>query len=90
MLNRQTLSQSRNRYEFGGSIKWNITRYEYPRTYAFKEQTLGAQCLRIQRCRNLYPMGRMKTTAISATNFMAMFLVSYNHRSIISVSATAG
>ena len=61
-LNRQTPITDRHRYEFGGSIKWDITqdlniqgRMRYERGEERWQHNLYASSIA-----NLYPMGRMK------------------------------
>lgn len=93
MLNRQTPESDRNRYEFGGSIKWDITpdwnvqgRMRYERGEEHFVHNAYASSVG-----NLYPMGRMKDNRYFSDQLYGDFLVSYNHTfNDISVSATAG
>lgn len=81
MLNRQTPISERNRYEFGGSIKWDITadlniqgRMRYERgedhfTHNAYASSVG----------DLYPMGRMKDNRYFSDQLYGDVLVNYNH-----------
>ncbi len=93
MLNRQTPITDRNRYEFGGSIKWNITpdlniqgRMRYERGEEHWVHNAYASSVG-----NLYPMGRMKDNRYFSDQLYGDVLVSYNHTfNDFSLSATAG
>lgn len=81
MLNRQTPITDRNRYEFGGSIKWNITpdlniqgRMRYERGEEHWVHNAYASSVG-----NLYPMGRMKDNRYFSDQLYGDVLVSYNH-----------
>ncbi len=93
MLNRQTPISERNRYEFGGSIKWNITadlniqgRMRYERgedhfTHNAYASSVG----------DLYPMGRMKDNRYFSDQLYGDVLVNYNHTwGDWALTATAG
>ena len=81
VLNRQTPITNRNRYEFGGSVKWDITpdlniqgRMRYERgeehwVHNFYASSTG----------NLYPMGRMKDNRYFSDQLYGDVLVNYNH-----------
>lgn len=93
MLNRQTPITDRNRYEFGGSIKWDITpdlniqgRMRYERGEEHWVHNAYASSVG-----NLYPMGRMKDNRYFSDQLYGDVLVSYNHTfNDFSLSATAG
>ena len=93
MLNRQTPISERNRYEFGGSIKWEITadlniqgRMRYERgedhfTHNAYASSVG----------DLYPMGRMKDNRYFSDQLYGDVLVNYNHTwGDWALTATAG
>ena len=93
MLNRQTPISERNRYEFGGSIKWDITadlniqgRMRYERgedhfTHIAYASSVG----------DLYPMGRMKDNRYFSDQLYGDVLVNYNHTwGDWALTATAG
>ena len=93
MLNRQTPISERNRYEFGGSIKWDITadlniqgRMRYERgedhfTHNAYASSVG----------DLYPMGRMKDNRYFSDQLYGDVLVNYNHTwGDWALTATAG
>ena len=85
------LSPTVNRYEFGGSIKWNITPdLNIQRTYALRRgRTLDTQCLRIQR-RNFIRWDAWKTTRYFSDQLYGDVLVSYTIHSMIFSITTAG
>lgn len=93
MLNRQTPVSDRNRYEFGGNIKWDITsdlniqgRMRYERGEENFVHNAYASSVG-----NLYPMGRMKNNRYFSDQLYGDFLISYNHKfNEVSLSATAG
>lgn len=93
MLNRQIPITDRNRYEFGGSIKWDITpdlniqgRMRYERGEEHWVHNAYASSVG-----NLYPMGRMKDNRYFSDQLYGDVLVSYNHTfNDFSLSATAG
>lgn len=93
MLNRMTPITDRNRYEFGGNVKWDITpdlniqgRMRYERgdehfVHNAYSSSVG----------DLYPMGRMKDNRYFSEQLYGDFLISYNHTfNEFSVSATGG
>lgn len=93
MLNRQTPISERNRYEFGGSIKWDITadlniqgRMRYERgedhfTHNAYASSVG----------DIYPMGRMKDNRYFSDQLYGDVLVNYNHTwGDWALTATAG
>lgn len=92
-LNRQTPITDRNRYEFGGSVKWEITndlniqgRMRYERGEEHYVHNLYASSIA-----NLYPMGRMKDNRYFSDQLYGDVLVSYKHTfNDIFVSVTAG
>lgn len=81
MLHRQTPISNRNRYEFGGSIKWDITpdvniqgRMRYERG---EEQFIhNAYASSVG---NLYKMGRMENNRYFSDQLYGDVLVNYNH-----------
>lgn len=93
MLHRQTPISNRNRYEFGGSIKWDITpdvniqgRMRYERG---EEQFIhNAYASSVG---NLYNMGRMKNNRYFSDQLYGDVLVNYNHTwGDWALTATAG
>lgn len=93
MLNRQTPISKRNRYEFGGSIKWDITpdlniqgRMRYERG---EEQFIhNAYASSVG---NFYKMGRMKNNRYFSDQLYGDVLVNYNHTwGDWALTATAG
>lgn len=93
MLHRQTPISKRNRYEFGGSIKWDITpdlniqgRMRYERG---EEQFIhNAYASSVG---NLYKMGRMKNNRYFSDQLYGDVLVNYNHTwGDWALTATAG
>lgn len=93
MLHRQTPISNRNRYEFGGSIKWDITpdvniqgRMRYERG---EEQFIHN--LYASSVGNLYKMGRMKNNRYFSDQLYGDVLVNYNHTwGDWALTATAG
>lgn len=93
MLNRQVPVTDRNRYEFGGNVKWDIT----------KDLNVGGR-MRYERgdehyVRNQYAssvgdrntMGSMLDERYFSSQFYGDLLASYNHTfNVLSVSVTAG
>lgn len=93
MLNRQVPVTDRNRYEFGGNVKWDIT----------KDLNVGGR-MRYERgdehyVRNQYAssvgdrntMGSMLDERYFSSQFYGDLLASYNHKfNDLSVSVTAG
>lgn len=78
-LNRQTPITDRNRYEFGGSVKWDITddlniqgRMRYERGEEHFVHNLYASSIA-----NLYPMGRMRDNRYFSDQLYGDVLVSY-------------
>ncbi len=93
MLHRQTPISKRNRYEFGGSIKWDITpdvniqgRMRYERG---EEQFIhNAYASSVG---NLYKMGRMNNNRYFSDQLYGDVLVNYNHTwGDWALTATAG
>lgn len=93
MLHRQTPISNRNRYEFGGSIKWDITpdvniqgRMRYERGEEQYTHNLYASSVG-----NYYPMGRMKNNRFFSDQLYGDVLVNYNHTwGDWALTATAG
>lgn len=93
MLHRQTPISNRNRYEFGGSIKWDITpdvniqgRMRYERGEEQYTHNLYASSVG-----NYYPMGRMKNNRYFSDQLYGDVLVNYNHTwGNWALTATAG
>lgn len=93
MLHRQTPISNRNRYEFGGSIKWDITpdvniqgRMRYERGEEQYTHNLYASSVG-----NYYPMGRMKNNRYFSDQLYGDVLVNYNHTwGDWALTATAG
>ena len=93
MLNRQTPISERNRYEFGGSIKWDITpdiniqgrmRYERGEDHFIHNAYASS-------VGDLYPMGRMKDNRYFSDQLYGDVLVNYNHTwGDWALTATAG
>lgn len=92
-LNRQTPISTRNRYEFGGSIKWDITpdinvqgRMRYERGDEHFVHNAYASSIG-----NLYPMGRMKDNRYFSDQLYGDLLATYTHTfNDWSVTATVG
>lgn len=93
MLNRQTPITDRNRYEFGGSVKWDITdnlniqgRMRYERGEEHFVHNLYASSIA-----DKYPMGRMKDNRYFSDQLYGDVLVSYSNTfGDFFISATAG
>ena len=93
MLHRQTPISNRNRYEFGGSVKWDITpdvniqgRMRYERGEEQYIHNLYASSVG-----NLYKMGRMKNNRFFSDQLYGDVLVNYNHTwGDWALTATAG
>ncbi|MCP9612540.1 SusC/RagA family TonB-linked outer membrane protein [Coprobacter tertius] len=93
VLNRMTPISDRNRYEFGGSVTWDITkdlniggRLKYEKGDEHFVHNAYASSVG-----NLYPMGRMKDNRSSSEQLYGDVLVNYSHKfNEISLSATAG
>ena len=93
MLHRQTPISNRNRYEFGGSVKWDITpdvniqgRMRYERGEEQYTHNLYASSVG-----NYYPMGRMKNNRYFSDQLYGDVLVNYNHTwGDWALTATAG
>lgn len=93
VLNRQTPRSTRNRYEFGGSIKWDITadlniqgRMRYERGDEHFVHNAYASSVG-----DLYPMGRMKDNRYFSDQLYGDVLVNYNHTwGDWALTATAG
>ena len=93
MLNRQTPISERNRYEFGGSVKWDITadlniqgrmRYERGEDHFIHNAYASS-------VGDLYPMGRMKDNRYFSDQLYGDVLVNYNHTwGDWALTATAG
>ena len=92
-LKRQTPISERNRYEFGGSVKWDITpdlniqgRMRYERGEEHFIHNAYASSIG-----NLYPMGRMKDNRYFSDQLYGDVLLSYNHTwNDWGLTATAG
>ncbi len=93
MLNRQTPISERNRYEFGGSVKWEITpdlniqgRMRYERGDEHFIHNAYASSVG-----DLYPMGRMKDNRYFSDQLYGDVLVNYSHTwGDWALTATAG
>ena len=93
VLNRQTPVSERNRYEFGGSIKWDITpdlniqgRMRYERGEEHFVHNAYASSVG-----DLYPMGRMKDNRYFSDQLYGDVLINYNHTwNDWALTATAG
>lgn len=94
VLNRQTPISDRNRYEFGGSIRYDIIddlyvqgRLRYERGEEHFVHNAYASSVG-----NLYPMGRMKDNRYFSDQMYGDILVGYNHtwNDTFMVSATVG
>ena len=93
-LNRHKPVVDRNRYEFGGSIRWDILddlyiqgRMRYERGEEHFVHNAYASSIG-----NLYPMGRMKDNRYFSDQLYGDVLIGYNHKwnDMISLSVTAG
>lgn len=80
-LNRQTPISDRNRYEFGGSVRWDITpdinvqgRLRYERGEEHFVRNAYASSIG-----NLYPMGSMKDLRYFSDQLYGDLLASYKH-----------
>ena len=93
VLNRQTPISNRNRYEFGGSVKWDITpdlniqgRMRYERGEEHFVHNAYASSVG-----DLYPMGRMKDNRYFSDQLYGDVLVNYSHKwNDWALTATAG
>lgn len=93
LLNRASPVSDRNRYEFGGTVKWDITpdlniqgRMRYERGEEHFVHNAYASSIG-----NLYPMGRMKDNRFFSDQLYGDLLASYNHTfNDWMVTATAG
>ena len=93
MLNRQVPVTDRNRYEFGGSVKWDITkdlniggRMRYERGEEHFVHNAYASSVG-----DKYKMGRMRDNRYFSSQLYGDLLASYNHTfDEFSLSATAG
>lgn len=93
MLNRQTSTVDRNRYEFGGNIKWDITedwniqgRMRYERGEEHWVNNLYASS-----AGDKYKMGRMKDNRYFSDQLYGDVLINYTHTfGDFFVTATAG
>ena len=93
VLNRQTPVSQRNRYEFGGSVKWDITpdlniqgRMRYERGEEHFVHNAYASSVG-----DLYPMGRMKDNRYFSDQLYGDVLVNYSHKwNDWALTATAG
>lgn len=82
VLNRQTPISKRNRYEFGGTVRWQIIpdvsiqgRMQYQRGEDHFIQNAYASSVA-----NLYPMGRMKDNRYFSDQLYGDLLANYNHK----------
>lgn len=93
VLHRQTPISNRNRYEFGGMVRWDITpdvniqgRMRYERGEDHFVHNAYASSVG-----NLYPMGRMKDQRFFSDQLYGDLLATYNHKfGDFIVNATAG
>lgn len=93
MLNRQTPVTDRNRYEFGGGVKWDITsdlnvngRMRYERGEDHFVHNAYASSVG-----NLYPMGRMKDNRYFSDQLYGDILLNYDHKfNDFALSASVG
>lgn len=93
LINRASPVTDRNRYEFGGTVKWDITpdlnvqgRMRYERGEEHFVHNAYASSIG-----NLYPMGRMKDNRYFSDQLYGDLLVSYSHTfNDWLVTATAG
>lgn len=94
VLNRQTPISNRDRYEFGGSVRWDITpdvnvqgRMRYERGEDHMVHNAYASSVG-----NLYPMGRMKDNRYFSDQLYGDILATYNHTfdNTYLVNVTAG
>lgn len=93
LINRASPVTDRNRYEFGGTVKWDITpdlnvqgRMRYERGEEHFVHNAYASSIG-----NLYPMGRMKDNRYFSDQLYGDLLVSYTHTfNDWMVTATAG
>ena len=82
-MNRQTPITDRNRYEFGGSIKWNITpdlniQGRMPVSYTHLQKTHYNETYETPNMERLAKKGMMFTQAY-ACNISSATPVSYTH-----------
>lgn len=93
LINRASPVTDRNRYEFGGTVKWDITpdlnvqgRMRYERGEEHFVHNAYASSIG-----NLYPMGRMKDNRYFSDQLYGDLLVSYSHTfNDWLITATAG
>lgn len=93
LINRASPVTDRNRYEFGGTVKWDITpdlnvqgRMRYERGEEHFVHNAYASSIG-----NLYPMGRMKDNRYFSDQLYGDLLVSYTHTfNDWLITATAG
>lgn len=94
MLNRQKPVVDRNRYEFGGSVRWDITKdlYVQGRLRYERGEEHFVHNAYASSTGDLYPMGRMKDNRYFSDQMYGDVLVGYNHNwnDTFSLSVTAG
>lgn len=94
MLNRQKPVVDRNRYEFGGSVRWDIIKdlYVQGRLRYERGEEHFVHNAYASSTGDLYPMGRMKDNRYFSDQMYGDVLVGYNHNwnDTFSLSVTAG
>ena len=94
MLNRQKPVVDRNRYEFGGSVRWDITKdlYVQGRLRYERGEEHFVHNAYASSTGDIYPMGRMKDNRYFSDQMYGDVLVGYNHNwnDTFSLSVTAG
>lgn len=94
MLNRQKPVVDRNRYEFGGSVRWDIIKdlYVQGRLRYERGEEHFVHNAYASSTGDIYPMGRMKDNRYFSDQMYGDVLVGYNHNwnDTFSLSVTAG
>lgn len=94
VLNRQKPVVDRNRYEFGGSVRWDIIKdlYVQGRLRYERGEEHFVHNAYASSTGDLYPMGRMKDNRYFSDQMYGDVLVGYNHNwnDTFSLSVTAG
>lgn len=94
MLSRQKPVVDRNRYEFGGSVRWDIIKdlYVQGRLRYERGEEHFVHNAYASSTGDLYPMGRMKDNRYFSDQMYGDVLVGYNHNwnDTFSLSVTAG
>lgn len=94
MLNRQKPVVDRNRYEFGGSVRWDIIKdlYVQGRLRYERGEEHFVHNAYASSTGDLYPMGRMKDNRYFSDQMYGDVLVGYNHNwnDTFSLSVTTG